>query len=106
MKKFLPLLAIVLLCANALATTFPDISLAELKAAIGTKKVTLLDVNGPVSYASGHIPGAIDFTAHTADLASVLPAVKRRAFEMSAEGAALTGRKGLPLEPTPNLVAD
>ena len=39
-------------------------------------------------------------------VASVLPAVKRRAFEMSAEGAALTGRKGLPLEPTPNLVAD
>ena len=76
MKKFLPLLAIVLLCANALATTFPDISLAELKTAIGTKKVTLLDVNGPVSYANGHIPGAIDFTAHTADLASVLPADK------------------------------
>jgi len=39
-------------------------------------------------------------------IASVLPAVKKRAFEMSAEGVRLTGRKGLPLEPTPNLVAD
>ena len=76
MKKFLPLLAIVLLCANALATTFPDLSPAELKTAIGTKKVTLLDVNGPVSYANGHIPGAIDYTAHTADLAKFLPADK------------------------------
>jgi rhodanese-related sulfurtransferase len=38
--------------------------------------VTLLDVNGPVSYANGHIPGAIDYTAHTADLAKFLPADK------------------------------
>jgi hypothetical protein len=38
-------------------------------------------------------------------MASVLPAMKKRAFEMSAEGEALTGHKGLPLEPTPNLVA-
>jgi hypothetical protein len=39
-------------------------------------------------------------------IASVLPAVKQRALEMSAEGERVTGRKGLPLEPTPNLVAD
>lgn len=39
-------------------------------------------------------------------VASVLPAMKRRAFEMWAEGERLTGHKGLPLEPTPNLVAD
>jgi hypothetical protein len=39
-------------------------------------------------------------------VASVLPAVKQRAIEMYAEGEALTGHKGLPLVPTPNLVAD
>jgi hypothetical protein len=39
-------------------------------------------------------------------VAAVLPAMKKRAFEMSAEGERLTGRKGLPLEPTPNLAAD
>ena len=39
-------------------------------------------------------------------VASVLPAMKHRAFEMWAEGEKLTGHKGLPLAPTPNLVAD
>ena len=78
MKKtsLLSLLALVLLALNALAGTFPDITLPELKSAIAAKQVTLLDVNGPVSYANGHIPGAIDFTAHTANLSSVLPADK------------------------------
>jgi rhodanese-related sulfurtransferase len=76
MKKFLLLLATALLSLNALAGTFPDISLADLKSAIATKKVTLLDVNGPATYAAGHIPGAIDYTAHMPDLATVLPADK------------------------------
>jgi len=76
MKKFLLLLATALLSLNALAGTFPDISLADLKSAIATKKVTLLDVNGPATYAAGHIPGAIDYTAHISDLATVLPADK------------------------------
>jgi len=76
MKKFLLLLATALLSLNALAGTFPDISLADLKSAIATKKVTLLDVNGPATYAAGHIPGAIDYTAHMSDLATVLTADK------------------------------
>lgn len=76
MKKFLPLLILPLLAIGAFAGSFPDIALPDLKTAIASKKVTLLDVNGPVSYANGHIPGAIDFTAHTADLATVLPADK------------------------------
>lgn len=76
MKKFLTLLALSLFSLNAFAGTFPDISLNDLKAAIAARKVTLLDVNGPVTYANGHIPGAIDYTAHTADLAKVLPADK------------------------------
>ena len=76
MKKLLALLAVTLISANAFAGSFSDITLPDLKAAIAAKKVTLLDVNGPVTYANGHIPGAIDYTAHTADLASVLPADK------------------------------
>ena len=76
MKKLLPFVAIFLVALNAVAGSFPDISLGDLKTAIASKKVTLLDVNGPVSYNNGHIPGAIDFTAHSADLAKVLPADK------------------------------
>ncbi len=76
MKRILTLLTLALLSFNAFAGSFPDISVADLKSAIAAKKVTVLDVNGPVSYANGHIPGAIDFTAHTADLAKVLPADK------------------------------
>jgi len=76
MKKFLSLLIIPLLAITVFAGSFPDISLPDLKSAIAAKKVTLLDVNGPVTYANGHIPGAIDYTAHTADLVTVLPADK------------------------------
>ncbi len=39
-------------------------------------------------------------------VASVLPAMKKRAFEMWEEGERLTGHKGLPVAPTPNMVAD
>jgi hypothetical protein len=39
-------------------------------------------------------------------IASVLPALKKRAFEMYAEGERLTGHKGLPLEFTPNMAAE
>jgi len=37
-------------------------------------------------------------------VAAIVPALKRKAREMAAEGEALTGHPGLPLEPTPNLV--
>jgi hypothetical protein len=36
-------------------------------------------------------------------VAAALPAIKTKAREMQTEGVALTGRPGLPLEPTPNL---
>ncbi len=36
-------------------------------------------------------------------IAALLPAVKKQAREMQAEGERLTGHPGLPLEPTPNL---
>jgi hypothetical protein len=39
-------------------------------------------------------------------IAEVLPALKKRAYEMYAEGERLTGHKGLPLEFTPNLAAE
>jgi hypothetical protein len=39
-------------------------------------------------------------------IASILPALKKRAYEMYAEGEKLTGHKGLPLEFTPNLAAE
>ena len=55
---------------------FPDITKAELDQAIAAKTVTLIDCNGSGSYASGRIPGAIDFQAHKADLAAKLPAAK------------------------------
>jgi hypothetical protein len=41
----------------------------------------------------------------TDKIASVLPAMKKRALEMWEEGERLTGHPGLPLEPTPNLAA-
>jgi hypothetical protein len=39
-------------------------------------------------------------------IASILPAMKRQARDMQAEGVRLTGKPGLPLEPTPNLAAE
>jgi rhodanese-related sulfurtransferase len=73
MKMLLTLVAALALATAAYAGQFPDISITELKASIETKQVTLLDVNGTTSYQSGHIPGAIDYTAVKKDLAKVLP---------------------------------
>jgi rhodanese-related sulfurtransferase len=78
MKKLLCMLSIVALATGtAMASSaFPDISLGDLKKAIAAKDVTLLDANGPVSYKSGHIPGALDYTAIKGELAAKLPADK------------------------------
>jgi len=76
MKRFFLLLCLSLLSLKAIAGSYPDISLQDLKSEIAAKKVTLLDVNGPVSFGNGHIPGAIDYTDHIADLAKVLPSDK------------------------------
>jgi rhodanese-related sulfurtransferase len=73
MKTLLTLVAALVLAATAAAAQFPDISITELKSAIETKQVVLLDVNGTASYQSGHIPGAIDYTAVKKDLAKILP---------------------------------
>jgi rhodanese-related sulfurtransferase len=78
MKKLLAALAFVSAAAFASAATpqITDISEADLQAAIAAKTVTIFDVNGSASYHSGHIPGAIDYSANKQDLAKLLPADK------------------------------
>ncbi|MEK7414443.1 MAG: rhodanese-like domain-containing protein [Planctomycetota bacterium] len=58
------------------ATTYADVSLADLKKAIADKKITLLDNNGSESFTAGHLPGAIDYAANKDALAKALPADK------------------------------
>jgi len=59
--------------ASVYAAEFPDITIPALKTAMTSQKVILLDANGTDSWQSGHIPGAIDFSAKQDDLATVLP---------------------------------
>jgi rhodanese-related sulfurtransferase len=76
MKKLLLTLTAALFSITAFAGEFPDISVADLKKAIDEKKVTVLDVNGSDSFKQGHIPGAVDFRAKKAEIASALPSDK------------------------------
>jgi len=55
---------------------FPDIGHKDLVEAIKTNKVVLIDCNGTDSYTQQHIPGAINFAADKAALATKLPADK------------------------------
>ena len=73
MKKVITLCAAVLLAGSLYAAHYPDITISELKGAIASKSVTLLDANGTDSFKEGHIPGAINFEANKAALAKVLP---------------------------------
>lgn len=74
MKKLIATLCVLSLTAfAAFAGDFPDISIAELKQAIASKKVVVIDVNGTDSYKSGHVPTALNFSDVRADLGSVLP---------------------------------
>lgn len=73
MKKLLAVLAAVTLTFLVQAGDFPDISMKDLKSAISSKKVFLIDVNGTDSWKEGHIPGAIDFASNKAKLAKLLP---------------------------------
>jgi len=57
---------------------------------------------GPMIERAGYPGVAADLDLEK--IAAVLPVVKQKAREMQAEGEALTGHPGLPLEPTPNLV--
>jgi rhodanese-related sulfurtransferase len=73
MKKILTICAAALVALSVYAAHYPEITIKDLKAAIASKSVTLLDANGSDTYKEGHIPGAIDFTAHKQDLSQVLP---------------------------------
>jgi rhodanese-related sulfurtransferase len=76
MKKLLALAVSLVFAASVYAAEFPDISIPELKTAMTSQKVILLDANGTDSWQSGHIPGAIDFSAKQDKLSSVLPTDK------------------------------
>ena len=75
MKTMIAFCTAALLSLTAQAGEYADISIADLKAAIAAKKVTLVDVNGDDSYKEGHIPGAILFDGKD-KLAKALPADK------------------------------
>lgn len=76
MKKLFTLMAGLLLAASVFAGDFQDITISDLKQAIASKKVTVIDVNGSDSYKKGHVPGALDFDKVEKDLARHLPADK------------------------------
>ena len=107
MKKILALLASAALAVTAFAGEFPDISVAEVKAAIKAKKITLIDVNGTDSYAKRHVPGALNFDDVEANLAKALPADKDalivaycggpkcNAYKAAAEAAEKLGYKNV-----------
>ncbi|MEM8953932.1 MAG: rhodanese-like domain-containing protein [Verrucomicrobiota bacterium] len=75
MKTLLTTLAVAVVATmgTAFAGEYADISIAELKEAIGKKEVIVLDVNGSSTYAKNHIPTAIDFRANKEKLAEMLP---------------------------------
>jgi rhodanese-related sulfurtransferase len=73
MKRFLVSFATVLFAAAVYAAHYPDIKINDLKSAIASKNVTIIDANGSDSYRQGHIPGAIDFSTSKEKLASLLP---------------------------------
>lgn len=57
---------------------------------------------GPMIERAGYPGLAADLDAEK--IAAVLPSLKQKARELQAEGMTLTGKPGLPKEPTPNLV--
>jgi rhodanese-related sulfurtransferase len=73
MKRLAIICASVVVALVAYASEYPDISISDLKSALETKKVAVIDVNGTESWEKAHIPGAIDFQANKGKLASVLP---------------------------------
>jgi rhodanese-related sulfurtransferase len=76
MKRLLAVCVLSLLAVTVRGGEFADISVKDLREAIAAKKVTVFDVNGSESFKKGHIPGALDFDATKAKLASVLPKEK------------------------------
>jgi len=73
MKKLLALSVTALLALALQAGESSDISIQDLKTAMQSKKVVLLDANGSESWQKARIPGAIDFQKHEKKLSKVLP---------------------------------
>jgi len=73
MKKLLLSCAAACVAVAVYAGQYPEIKIDELKTAITSKNVTVLDANGTDSWKQGHIPGAIDFATARGKLATVLP---------------------------------
>ena len=75
MKLFASFIIALIAPCFALASSahYEDIAHAELKAAIASGHITLLDANGGNSYREAHIPGAIDFETHESKIATLLP---------------------------------
>jgi rhodanese-related sulfurtransferase len=76
MKKLFVLLATAFIAVSAFAAEFADISIADVNKLAESKSAVILDANGPDSYHTGHIPGALDFSAIKDNLAASLPADK------------------------------
>jgi len=55
---------------------YPLISKDNLKAKVDAKAAFVIDVNSAESYKDAHVPTAIHFADHKADLAQLLPAKK------------------------------
>jgi rhodanese-related sulfurtransferase len=73
MKKLLAFVCTLAFAMAAQGAEYPDISIEELKSAIASKSVTVIDVNGARSYERGHVPSAVEFGAVKDSLADVLP---------------------------------
>lgn len=107
MKYLLTLLAALFLAVSAKAGEYPDISIDELKAAIASGKVTVVDVNGSDSWKRGHIPGALDFDQAKDSFAKSLPKDKKalvvaycggpkcKAYQAAAKAAQKLGYKNV-----------
>lgn len=107
MKNLIALFACLMMAVSATAGEYPDISIAELKAAIEAKKVVVIDVNGSDSYKKAHIPSAVNFEAEKGSLSKVLPKDKTalvvaycggpkcNAYQQAAKAAAKLGYKNV-----------
>lgn len=74
MKKIFALLVTAFAAASVYAANpFPEISVADVNAAVGSKSAVIIDVNGTDSYNAGHVPGALNYDAIQNKLAANLP---------------------------------
>jgi rhodanese-related sulfurtransferase len=55
------------------AALAPEVSLDELKKFIDSKGATILDANSEVTFDKGHIPGAVNYSKNSKNLAAILP---------------------------------